>query len=248
MVPTEGYALAVEHHLDQHVVVVGVEEVRAVMGAGLDIDVVKGQPDAPVDMLGDLGAAIGAEVEQHAVAQAIEAAQLRVLLQIVRRTDRVDDVMEQRRTAVALADLGHLGDEDVGTHARLHRQEVLGGDQVEIDSRVGAEEARQAVGQPERGKCRRAAQGQDPLAGVVAADAFGGLGDVDEGQLHRIVENRAGDGQFHGTARAGEQLGAEVAFQFANLPANGGLSDAQGLGGAREVLVFGRRHKGFDGT
>ncbi len=57
-----------QHHADDQVVVVRVENVRAVVGAFLDINIVISQPNAPVNVLRYLGSAIGAEVEQNPVA------------------------------------------------------------------------------------------------------------------------------------------------------------------------------------
>ncbi|MNN35128.1 hypothetical protein D3C81_1489700 [compost metagenome] len=140
-------------------------------------------------MLGHLRAAIGAEVEQGAVAQAGQSAQLRVLRQVLRAADRVDHVMVERMAAVARLDLAQFGQVDVRAHARLHRQEVLRRDQVDVDVRMIIEELRHARPQPQGGEGGRAAQGHHVLGVGVAADALGGLGDVDERQLHRIEED-----------------------------------------------------------
>ncbi|MNJ60132.1 hypothetical protein D3C77_558450 [compost metagenome] len=78
------------------------------------------------------------------------------------------------------------------------------------------------------------------------ADAFGGLGDVGERQLHRIVEDRARRGQLDGAPGADEQFGTQVFLQVTDLPADGGLGDAQGLGCAGEVLVAGCGDEGLD--
>ncbi|MNT57233.1 hypothetical protein D3C72_1945910 [compost metagenome] len=140
MIPAEGDTLVIADHLYQQGVVVGVEEMRAVGGACLEIDIVECQPDLPVDVFGDLRAAVGAEIQQHGVAQALQGAYFRMFVEILRRADRVDHVVHQGVAAISLADPGHLGDEDVGAHTRFHGQEVLRGDQVEVDVRVRAEE------------------------------------------------------------------------------------------------------------
>ena len=62
VIPSEGYALMGQHHADDQVVVVRVENVRAVMGALLDINILISQPNAPVNVLRYLGSAIGTEV------------------------------------------------------------------------------------------------------------------------------------------------------------------------------------------
>ncbi|MNI48527.1 hypothetical protein D3C73_1030950 [compost metagenome] len=54
MVPAQHHALVVQGQLDQQVVVVGIEKRRAVCWAGLEVDVVVGQPHDPVDVLGYL--------------------------------------------------------------------------------------------------------------------------------------------------------------------------------------------------
>jgi hypothetical protein len=51
VIPSEGYALVGQHHADHKVVVVRVENVRAVVGAFLDINIVISQPDAPINVL-----------------------------------------------------------------------------------------------------------------------------------------------------------------------------------------------------
>ncbi|MNH41528.1 hypothetical protein D3C79_1030470 [compost metagenome] len=62
VIPSEGYTLMGQHHADDQVAVVRVENVRAVVGAFLDINIVISQPNTPVNVLRNLGPAIGAEV------------------------------------------------------------------------------------------------------------------------------------------------------------------------------------------
>ncbi|MNE49409.1 hypothetical protein D3C80_1439250 [compost metagenome] len=197
-------------------------------------------------MLRDLRAAKWAEVEQRGVAQAIQGADFRVALQIARAAHRVDHVAHERLAEIAFAALGQLADEDVGGNTVFQGQEVLRDHDVQVDLWIGCKERGQFRCQPEVGEGWRAGEG-DTLLGVVGvANALGGLGNVGERQLHRVVEDRTGRGQFHRTAGTVEQLGPQVHLQITDLPADGRLGDAQRLGCTGEVLVAGSSDERLD--
>ncbi|MNI48762.1 hypothetical protein D3C73_1033420 [compost metagenome] len=244
--PAQHHALMVQGQLDQRVVIVGAEKMPGIVGPVLEVDVMECQPQAPIHMLGHLRAAIGAEVEQGAVAHTFERAHLRVQLEVLRRAHRVDHITNQRLAAQTLVGHVALGDEDIRPQPRLHVDKLLGGDQVEVDAWASREKIRQARRQPQVGKRRRAAQGDDRATDVLVADTLDRLGDVGEGKLHRVVERRASGGQLDIAPGSTEQSRTHVLLQLADLPTDRRLGDAQRFGRAGEVLVFGGRHEGLD--
>ncbi len=68
---------------------------------------------------------------------------------------------------------------------------------------------------------------------------FGGAADLREGLLGRGQEGAAGRGEGDRAALAGEQRDAQVLFEPDHGAGQGGLRDAQLVGGAGDVLVAG---------
>ncbi|MNG09617.1 hypothetical protein D3C84_930400 [compost metagenome] len=146
MIPTQSEALIIQRHLHQQAVVVAAEVVRAFRGRDLQVMGLESEPHIPVDLFRQLGTAIRVQVQQHAVAHALQSPQFWMRFQITRRAHGIDDFVKQGDSQIAGAQITGLGDENVRNDSGLHHQKMLGGDDIQVDIGIGAEEVFQSVG------------------------------------------------------------------------------------------------------
>lgn len=186
-----------------------------------------GEPDFPVNIFGQRGSAVGAEIEQCQVAQPFKAHVLGQLAEIAGAAHRVDQFAEQPGADIPFANPRRLGDKRIRSHIGFQTMKIMGRDHAQFDVRVQAGEMRQARRQPQVSGAGRAADGQAWALVILLAQPLGGLGDVHERQLRHVEKQRAGGGQFHRAARTVEQLGAQRIFEFLDLSADGRRRYAQ---------------------